>query len=96
MISWFKYDPSVEIQKLRIPVLIIQGTNDIQVTTEDAKRLSKANPKAQLILIDKMNHVLRFVNGDRDANVKTYSNPSLPLVDNLIKDITAFILKNKF
>lgn len=93
MISWFKYDPLVEIRKLRIPILIIQGTNDIQVSVEDAKRLSKANPKGQLILIDKMNHIFRPVDGDRDANVKTYNNASLPLADNFIKDITNFILK---
>jgi len=93
MISWFKYDPLVEIRKLRIPILIIQGTNDIQVSVEDAKRLSKANPKGQLILIDKMNHIFRPVDGDRDANVKTYNNASLPFADNFIKDITNFILK---
>ncbi len=95
MISWFKYDPQIEIQKLTIPVLIIQGTNDIQITVEDAKRLSTANRKSQLILIDKMNHILRTVEGDKQANIATYNNSSLPLADGLIKDITSFILKNR-
>ncbi len=94
MISWFKYDPQIEIQKLTIPVLIIQGTNDIQVTVEDAKRLSKANPNSQLLLIDKMNHILRTVVGDKHANVATYNNASLPIADELIKNITSFILEN--
>lgn len=93
LISWFKYDPLVEIQKLGIPILIIQGTNDIQVSVEDAKRLSKTNPKAQLILIDKMNHVFRTVEGDRNTNVETYNNASLPLSNDFVKDITTFILK---
>ncbi|MEI7597412.1 MAG: alpha/beta hydrolase [Bacteroidota bacterium] len=94
MISWFKYDPQIEIKKLNIPVLIIQGTNDVQVTVEDAKRLSKANLKSQLVLIDKMNHVFRTVDGDKKANVATYSNSKLPLADELVKDIANFILKN--
>ena len=91
MISLFKYDPQTEIQKLNIPILIIQGTNDIQITVEDAKRLSKANPKAQLILIDNMNHILRIVEGGKQANMATYNNPSLPLSVDLVKDIASFI-----
>jgi Lysophospholipase len=94
LISWFKYDPQIEIQKLIIPILIIQGTNDIQVTVEDAKRLSKANPKSHLVLINKMNHIFRTVEGDKQENVATYNNSSLPLADGLVKDITSFILKN--
>ncbi|MGZ5253213.1 MAG: alpha/beta hydrolase, partial [Flavitalea sp.] len=40
MISWIKYDPAKEIDSLRqlnIPVLIIQGTRDIQVSVNDAE-----------------------------------------------------------
>ena len=91
MISWFKYDPQIEIQKLNIPVLILQGTNDIQVTIDDAKRLSKANPKSQMILIDKMNHIFRIVEGDKQANIATYNDSSLPLSVDLVKDITTFV-----
>ena len=93
MISWFKYDPQIEIKKLNIPILILQGTKDIQVTVEDAKRLSKANPKSQLELMDKMNHILKTVEGDRQANIATYNNPSLPLSDGLVKIISDFISK---
>lgn len=93
MISWFKYDPQIEIQKLSIPILILQGTNDIQVTVEDAKRLSKANPKSQLILVDKMNHIFRTIDGDKQTNIKSYNNTSLPLADEFVKDITNFILR---
>ena len=93
MISWFKYDPQIEIKKLNIPILILQGTKDIQVTVEDAKRLSKANPKSQIELMDKMNHILKTVEGDRQANTATYNNPSLPLSDGLVKIISDFISK---
>src|SRR5262245_39667499 len=48
MISWLKYDPSKEIAKLSVPILIVQGTTDIQVSKEDADLLAKAAPKATL------------------------------------------------
>ena len=93
MISWFRYDPAVEVKKLSIPALIVQGTNDIQVSVEDAKLLSAANPKATLLLIENMNHILRIVPGDRQANIATYSKPELPVANELIKGIVDFILK---
>ena len=43
----FKYDPAKEISKLTMPVLIVQGTTDIQVSEKDAKLLAEANKKAR-------------------------------------------------
>ena len=93
LISWFKYDPQSEIGRLTIPVLIVQGTNDIQVSVEDAKRLAAANHKAKLILVDKMNHIFRRVEvEDRQANIATYSNSDLPIAAELVKSTVKFIL----
>ncbi|MBK8522633.1 MAG: alpha/beta hydrolase [Chitinophagaceae bacterium] len=94
IISWFKYDPQDEIKKLTIPTLILQGTNDIQVSVEDAKRLSNANQNAELVLIKDMNHILRTIIGDLQANVATYSRVDLPIANELVKSITDFILKD--
>jgi len=93
LISWFKYDPQTELKKLTIPILIIQGTNDIQVSVDDAKRLSAAQPESQLLLIDDMNHILRKVEGDRAANLATYNKAELPLAEGFVKGISDFILK---
>jgi hypothetical protein len=94
MISWFKYDPQNEIKKLFIPTLVLQGTNDIQVSVEDAKRLSKANPKAELVLINNMNHIFRIIDGDKQSNIATYNKGDLPISNELVKSITTFILKD--
>ena len=94
MISWFQYDPQGEIKKLTIPVLIVQGTNDIQVTVEDANLLAKASTHAQLVLIKNMNHIFKIVDGDRNANIATYNDPSLPISKELTDNITAFIKRN--
>ncbi len=96
MISWFKYDPQTEIQKLSIPVLIIQGTNDIQVSVEDSKRLYKANPKSNLVLINKMNHIFRIIEMEgSQANIASYNNIDLPIASELVNSITSFILNNR-
>lgn len=91
MISWFKYDPQQEIAKLNKPVLIIQGTTDIQVSVSDAEKLSAANEKAELKIIEGMNHILKESVADRMQNIQTYTMPDLPLKQELIPDIVAFI-----
>lgn len=89
--SWFKYNPQTEIAKLRIPVLIAQGNTDIQVKVEDAELLHEAKPDAQLALIPGMNHVLKTVSEDRQANLKTYSDPSFPINPLVVSIISDFI-----
>lgn len=92
MISWFKYDPQVELRKLRKPVLIVQGTTDIQVHVEDAKKLEAAKPDAKMVLIEGMNHVLKNAEADRMKNFQTYNQADLPLNENLVKAIVSFVL----
>jgi pimeloyl-ACP methyl ester carboxylesterase len=87
LISWFRYDPTAEIKKLKIPVLIIQGDMDIQVSLKDAELLSKANRKATLKIIKNMNHILKDTDiKDKMEQVsKVYTNPDLPL-DKIFED----------
>lgn len=91
MISWFKYNPQKEISKLSKPVLIIQGTTDIQVSVADADKLANANKNAQKVVIEGMNHVLKNAVMDRQKNIQTYSNPDLPLTEGLMEAIITFI-----
>ncbi|MDB9712765.1 lysophospholipase [Flavobacteriaceae bacterium] len=91
MISWFKYDPQKEIAELDKPVLIIQGTTDIQVSVSDADKLALANNKSQKQIIEGMNHILKEAKADRQKNIETYSIPDLPLKKGLIEVIVKFI-----
>jgi alpha-beta hydrolase superfamily lysophospholipase len=91
LISWFKYDPASEIAKLDVPVLIVQGDTDIQVTVEDARILAAANPRAKLIVVPDMNHILKEAPAERTANVATYSNPALPLKAELMPSLVSFV-----
>ncbi|MFG6687271.1 alpha/beta hydrolase [Mariniflexile sp. HNIBRBA6329] len=91
LISWFKYNPQLEISKLNIPILIIQGSTDIQVSVEDAEKLSESNKKSKRIIIENMNHILKESEADKTKNIQTYSNPKLPLKEELIPAIVNFI-----
>lgn len=91
LISWMHYNPQSEIQKLHIPVLIIQGTTDIQVSQQDAENLVKANPNAKLEVINGMNHILKDAPANRQENYKTYFEPNLPLNAELVKAVVQFI-----
>ena len=95
MISWIKYDPAQEIKKLKVPVLIIQGTTDLQVTMNDAKLLSAAKPGAKLEIIANMNHVLKDVDANVQTNLATYSNPMLPLKSGLVENLVDFVKNGK-
>ena len=92
LISWFKYDPAREVSKLRMPVLIMQGTTDMQTGPADATRLGSANPKARVVILDGMNHVLKRVPLDEERQVASYSDPSLPVEPRLIQEIADFVL----
>lgn len=92
LISWFRYDPSREIAKLRMPVLILQGDRDLQVTAADARALHRADPAATLVLIPRMNHVMKDVGATIQENQRAYANPRFPLDATLAGSVASFIL----
>lgn len=93
-ISWLKYDPAEEFGKLTIPTLVVQGTTDIQVPVKDAEILHEANPNSKLVIIEGMNHVLKEADAERNKNMETYTNPNLPVVEELVNAVASFIIEN--
>jgi pimeloyl-ACP methyl ester carboxylesterase len=93
MISWFRYDPAKLIATLSVPVMIIQGTTDIQVSVDDAKRLAAANPRAKLLIVEGMNHVLKSVSSDKTKQAASYGDPNLMLAPDLLMNIVDFVRK---
>lgn len=88
--SWMKYSPQEEIAKLQLPVLIINGTKDLQVPVEEAESLHTANSNSTLIIIENMNHVLKYIEKDED-NIASYTSPEFPLSIELVNAISKFI-----
>lgn len=91
LISLLRQDPAAAFARIKVPALIVQGRNDIQVSVEDAQRLQQAKPDAQLALIAGMNHVLRIVPDDLQQQLQSYRNPNLPLASELTRQILQFI-----
>lgn len=91
MLSWMRYNPEKIISNLDLPVLIINGSNDLQVGTQEAKKLKEANPEAKMLLLENMNHVLRQIDGGSLENSKSYNEPELPLHPELVPAIVKFI-----
>ncbi len=91
LISWFKYDPAAEIKKLPYPTLVIQGTHDVQVSEKDADLLATA-PRAKLLTIDGMTHVLKMGTADAATQAATvYSDPTIPIVPEVVSAISAYV-----
>jgi len=95
MISWMKYVPAQRIAALRMPVLIVQGTTDIQVGVEQAQALKAARPDAELLIVPGMNHVLKEVPLDPQQPLASYSDPALPLHPQLMPAVVGFLKKSQ-
>ena len=86
------HNPPEAISKLSIPVLILNGNKDLQVLVNDAELLHEAKPDAELVIIDKMNHVLKEIEKD-SQNLLSYTSPDFPLSNELVDVITTFVKK---
>ncbi|MYM85632.1 alpha/beta fold hydrolase [Rugamonas sp. FT82W] len=91
LISSLKHDPRTAIAALAMPVLILQGTSDIQVQASEAQALAAAAPRARLVMVEGMNHVLKIVGSDEALQMKSYSSPDLPVAPQLIDALSGFV-----
>jgi uncharacterized protein len=95
LMSQLAIDPAAEIASLKVPVMIVQGSTDLQVAAADAEVLRRARPDATMLLLDGTNHVLKPAPADRAGNLATYRDPALPLDPRLIPAMTRFVAAAK-
>ena len=94
LISQMRYEPSTEARTLSQPLLVVQGTTDIQINLNDAIKLSTVNPRTRLAIVSEMNHVLKICASlDQQAQMMTYINDTLPLAPTLVATIADFLSK---
>ena len=97
MISWFAVDPVLEIKKIKVPILIVEGDKDIQVFIKDAELLHQANRNSTKIIIPNMNHVFKECDTmDIAVQMPLYSNPTLKNVPQLSNCVIEFINKIQY
>jgi uncharacterized protein len=89
LISWLKIDPAKAVSEVEVPILIVQGSTDLQISIEDAKLLHTGAKESELHIIQGMNHVLKAAEGNIDTQITSYIDPTLPLH----KDLGAKVLK---
>jgi hypothetical protein len=91
LLSMFKHDPQVLARAVRAPLLVVQGTTDLQVTMADAAKLMEARPDARLLRIEGMNHVLKPAGGDVQAQLPSYRTPTPPVAPELVAGLAEFV-----
>ncbi|MFC5046730.1 alpha/beta hydrolase [Aquimarina hainanensis] len=89
--SWMKYTPTEEISKLTIPILIIQGDRDIHVEPSESYKLRDAVPNAKYVIFEKMNHILKEINGNRLENQKSFDEEWREIMPTVIDTISDFV-----
>ena len=87
--SWLTFDPSSAIASVQAPVLLVYGSEDLQVSREAFEMLLQARPNASARLIPSMNYLLKQVKTE-DENYDSFTNPKYPLADGLVDLISAF------
>lgn len=87
------YDPAAAAKELKVPLLILQGERDYQVTLADFARWKEAladNPNAKLITYPQLNHL--FMPGKGKSTPVEYLTPG-NVDEHVVRDISEWVLK---
>lgn len=91
LIDAMSYDPTDLAALVERPMLVVQGTRDLQVSVTDARMLANAAPNATLALLPDINHVLKTVaSDDASANLATYGNSDIPISSEVVDAVADF------
>jgi len=87
-----QFDPVAELRATALPLLILQGAADLQVTVADAEALHRARPDARLVVLPETNHVLKGVaDTTLMGQLSTYQNPTIPIVGSVVDELVSWI-----
>lgn len=91
MINWMSHNPQNIIKTLNMPILIVNGTKDLQVNVNEAQLLKDASKTAELKIIEHMNHILVTIEGNDLENSKSYNESARKISEELITTLITFI-----
>ena len=96
LIDLMAQDPAALAKQTDLPMLIVHGGTDLQVTATDAQMLRAAAPQAKYLQIPAMNHVLKDIpDGAPAANRASYGDPSLPVSRALVAGVADFVTRDR-
>jgi alpha-beta hydrolase superfamily lysophospholipase len=86
------FDPVAELRAAELPVLILQGASDIQVTEADARALESARSDALVVVLPGINHVLKAVaDTSLAAQLPAYRDPTTPIAPRVVDELVSWI-----
>ncbi|HRD46498.1 MAG TPA: alpha/beta fold hydrolase [Caulobacter sp.] len=91
LIVMFRQDPVRLAAGVTKPMLILQGDADVQVTVADAAALKAAQPRASMVILGGVNHILRPGTTDRAETRANYAAPSPTLAPGVVEAIAGFV-----
>jgi pimeloyl-ACP methyl ester carboxylesterase len=96
LIDLMAQDPAALAKQTDLPMLIVHGGTDLQVTATDAQMLRAAAPQAKYLEIPAMDHVLKDIpDGAPAANRASYGDPSLPVSRALVAGVADFVTRDR-
>jgi uncharacterized protein len=85
-------DPAAEAGRLKVPLLVLQGATDVQVSVADAEALGAAQPRADVHVLPETSHMfVHAASRDPVAQAPGYQDPSAPLVPELVPLVVEFV-----
>ena len=93
LMSVFAVDPVAALARLHVPVLVMRGASDIQVSRADFDALAGARPDAIAVELPLTNHVFKAAPAelsDRAAQIRSYDSAA-PLVPGVVPALVDFI-----
>jgi len=85
-------DPAAEARRLAVPLMVLQGATDIQVSVADADALRTAAPRAEVHVLAETSHLfVHAASRDPAAQAPGYQDPAAALVPELVPQIAAFV-----
>lgn len=88
--TWMGFDPSRELALVQAPLLLVFGQSDLQAPASEFDLLLDARPGAAAFVIEGMNHALKRVGDDEEANYEAFSDPSFPVPAELADLVASF------
>jgi hypothetical protein len=88
--SWLHYSLKDILPRLRARLLLVQGDRDMQVSLADFLSIAALRPSDPALVIEGMNHVLKTVPPEVEANFASFSDPAFPVAPGLVTGLAAF------
>ncbi len=85
-------DPAAEARRVPVPLLVLQGATDVQVSVADAEALRAVRPDAEVHILPETSHMfVRAASRESAAQAPGYTDLSVPLVPELVPLVAAFV-----